>query len=199
MRRASSPARVTGLDKSITAQDSADGTSEQLSGLIETDANIQAGDSGGALVNADGKVIGVITAGSVSGRGQTTTTDGYAVPMATAHSIAQQIIAGRSSSTVHIGGTAFLGVSIDVSGLGSLTGRRRTRRRRDRRHRSGQGGHHRRRRSITAIGGQTTNTPDAVHAAMAKKRPGDRVSVSWIDTSGAKHTSTVTLGEGPVG
>ena len=143
-------------------------------------------------------MIGVITAGSVSGRGQTTTTDGYAVPMATAHSIAQQIIAGRSSSTVHIGGTAFLGVSIDVSGLGSLT-------------RDGvpvanvtdgtaaakagiTAGS-----SITAIGGQTTNTPDAVHAALAKKRPGDRVSVSWIDTSGAKHTSTVTLGEGPVG
>ena len=189
---------VTGLDKSITAQDAADGTSERLSGLIETDANIEAGDSGGALVSADGKVIGVITAGSVSGHGQTTATDGYAVPMATAHDIARQIIAGRSSSTVHIGGTAFLGVSIDGSGLGALSGpgvpvAEVTDGTAAARAGITAGS------SITAIGGQTIRTPDSLHAALAKKRPGDRVSVSWIDPSGAKHTVTVTLGEGPVG
>ncbi len=36
---------VTALNQSITASDQGDGTSEQLSGLIETNANIQPGDS----------------------------------------------------------------------------------------------------------------------------------------------------------
>ena len=49
---------VTALDQTITAGDA--GTlSETLNGLIETDANIQPGDSGGALVNTAGKVIGM--------------------------------------------------------------------------------------------------------------------------------------------
>ena len=56
---------VTALNQSITASDEGSGTSEQLSGLIETNADIQAGDSGGSLVNSYGQVIGVDTAASV--------------------------------------------------------------------------------------------------------------------------------------
>ena len=47
---------VTALNQSITASDEGDGTSEQLSGLIDTNANIQPGDSGGALVDTSGQV-----------------------------------------------------------------------------------------------------------------------------------------------
>jgi hypothetical protein len=32
---------------------------------------------------------------------------------------------------------------------------------------------------------------------LVKYHPGDSVSVSWIDTSGQSHTSTVTLANGP--
>jgi len=55
---------VTALNQSITASDDGDGTSEQLSGLIETNADIQPGDSGGSLVNTSGDVIGMDTAAS---------------------------------------------------------------------------------------------------------------------------------------
>ena len=55
---------VTALNQSITASDEGSSSSEQLSGLIETNADIQAGDSGGPLVNAHGQVIGVDTAAS---------------------------------------------------------------------------------------------------------------------------------------
>ncbi len=55
---------VTAVNQSITASDEGDGTSEQLSGLIETNANIQPGDSGGALVNTSGQVVGIDTAAS---------------------------------------------------------------------------------------------------------------------------------------
>ncbi|HTY71206.1 MAG TPA: trypsin-like peptidase domain-containing protein [Actinomycetes bacterium] len=189
---------VTGLNKSITAQDEADGTSEQLSGLIETDAGIQAGDSGGALASSDGKIIGVITAGAESNSFQSTASQGFAVPINTASAIAKQIIAGKSSSTVHIGGSAFLGVSIATNGFGGasvngvpvaavtpgtaadkagiVSGS-----------------------VITALGGQTVSSADALHTALTKHHPGDKVSVSWTDPFGNSHTETVTLGEGPVG
>src|SRR5215472_5087811 len=55
---------VTALNQSITASDEGSGSSEQLTGLIETNANIQAGDSGGPLANSHGQVIGVDTAAS---------------------------------------------------------------------------------------------------------------------------------------
>src|SRR6201996_946715 len=57
---------VTALNQSITASDEGSGTSEQLTGLIETNADIQAGDSGGRLVNAHGEIIGIDTAASSS-------------------------------------------------------------------------------------------------------------------------------------
>jgi S1-C subfamily serine protease len=135
---------VTALNQSITATDEGSSSSEQLSGLIETNADIQAGDSGGPLVNAHGQVIGVDTAASSSyqfgngsdpfggngssdpfggfgdngssGSGQQTTTQAFAIPINTALSIANQIEDGHASATVHIGATAFLGVEIASSG-----------------------------------------------------------------------------------
>ena len=58
---------VTALNQSITAADDLSGVSEQLTGLIETNADIQPGDSGGSLVNSYGQVIGMDTAASSSG------------------------------------------------------------------------------------------------------------------------------------
>src|SRR5207244_12914884 len=58
--------RVTGLDRTITARTDG-GQSEQLSGLIQTDAPIKPGDSGGAVVNADAQVVGMITAAATQG------------------------------------------------------------------------------------------------------------------------------------
>ena len=111
---------VTALNQSITASDQGDGTSEQLTGLIETNADIQPGDSGGALVNTSGQVIGVDTAASAGFsfqfNGQSQGNQGFAIPINTALSVARQIEAGNSSSTVHIGETAFLGVEISPQG-----------------------------------------------------------------------------------
>src|SRR5258708_7251960 len=58
---------ITALDQTITASDG-NGPGEQLSGLIESDASISPGDSGGALVNTSGQVVGMITAGPSSPR-----------------------------------------------------------------------------------------------------------------------------------
>jgi S1-C subfamily serine protease len=53
---------VTALNQSITASDEDSSSSEQLKGMIETNADIQPGDSGGPLVNGSGQVIGMDTA-----------------------------------------------------------------------------------------------------------------------------------------
>ncbi len=106
---------ITGLNKSITASDSGDGSSEQLTNLIETNADIQAGDSGGSLVNTSGKVIGIDTAASAGfsfqSEGQEAS-QGYAIPINDATAIAKKIEAGDATSLIHIGPTGFLGVEI---------------------------------------------------------------------------------------
>ncbi len=122
--------RINGLDQSITASDEGAGNAEQLTGMIGHNAPIQPGDSGGALVNTEGEVIGMNTAasdssssGSPSQSSQTqAATQAFAIPITRASSIADQIEAGTASSTVHIGATAFLGVETSTSGLGSSGG-----------------------------------------------------------------------------
>jgi S1-C subfamily serine protease len=123
---------VTALNQSITASDELSGAAEQLTGLIETNANIQPGDSGGSLVNVYGQVIGMDTAasggsqgsgGSQSSSGSSQTAEqAFAIPINEAVSIANQIESGNASGGIHLGATAFLGVEIGSSGSSSGSG-----------------------------------------------------------------------------
>jgi S1-C subfamily serine protease len=118
---------VTALNQGITASDEGSGVnSEQLTGLIETNADIQPGDSGGALVNSYGQVIGMNTAASSGTQFQSesgqSAVQAYAIPIDNAETIAKQVEEGQGSSTVHIGATAFLGIETDGSNSGSGSG-----------------------------------------------------------------------------
>ena len=130
---------VTALNQSITASDELSGASEQLTGLIQDNANIQPGDSGGSLVNSYGQVIGMDTAASSASSGssespfqspsgqcgqsgQSAPEQAYAIPINEAVSIAQQIEAGTTSTDIHIGATAFLGVEIQSASESSGSG-----------------------------------------------------------------------------
>ncbi len=107
--------KVTALDQRVTASDQADGTSENLTGLIQTNANIQAGDSGGPLADTAGKVIGIDTAGSAGYTIRSNAHQGFAIPINKALDIGKQITAMKASSSVHIGPTAFLGIEVQSS------------------------------------------------------------------------------------
>ena len=116
---------VTALNQSITAGDELNGTSENLTGLIEVNADVQSGDSGGSLVDSSGRVIGVDSAASSgyslqSASGQSA--QGYAIPINKALSIAKQMVNGQSSSTVHVGPTAFLGVLLSSGSSSGSSG-----------------------------------------------------------------------------
>ena len=50
---------------------------------------------------------------------------------------------------------------------------------------------------ITAVGGRTISTPVVVTKVIMAKKPGQKVSVKYVDQDGVTHTTTVTLGSGP--
>jgi S1-C subfamily serine protease len=109
------PGTIDGLNRSIQASDQGSGTTEDLNHLLQTNAQIQQGDSGGALANSAGQVIGMVTAANTGSGGQQDGTAGFAIPINSALAIASQIAEGRASSTVYIGLPGFLGVEVAQS------------------------------------------------------------------------------------
>jgi S1-C subfamily serine protease len=186
--------QITALNQSITAQDASTGASEQLSGLIETDANIQPGDSGGALVNTSGQVIGVDTAASSGFYFQSQSGQGFAIPINRAMSIANQIRSGQATSDVTIGATAFLGVLVNsttpngqpgayiakVLPAGPAEAAGLT---------AGD--------TITTFSGTTIAAAANLTNLISRLSPGARVEIGWTDTSGQSHHTTIRLGSGP--
>ena len=176
---------VTALDQSITATDESGQDAEELTGLIEIAADVEAGDSGGPLYDAEGEVVGMDTAASSTG-GQA-----YAIPIEDALAIVQQVLDGVDDETIHQGYPAFLGISVlsssaggaavagvvpdgpaDQAGLAAGD-------------------------VITAIGGTTITSADDVSTALTELDPGDPVTVTWTDGTGAARTATVVLATGP--
>ena len=107
--------RISGLNRSIQASDEGSGTVENLNHMLQTNAQIQQGDSGGALANNAGLVIGMVTAANTPSDGQSGDSMGFAIPINTALAIAHQIVSGQPSSTVSIGLPGFLGVEVAQS------------------------------------------------------------------------------------
>jgi putative serine protease PepD len=79
---------ISALNRSISSQ------SESLSGLIQTDAAINPGNSGGALVDTAGRIVGINVAIATTGQNSGNIGVGFAIPINTAKTIANQIIAG---------------------------------------------------------------------------------------------------------
>jgi S1-C subfamily serine protease len=123
-----SPGQVTALDQSITVNDASNGDQGQLSELIQTDAGLQPGDSGGPMYDANGTVIGINTAAD-AGRFRQGSQESYAIPIDTAESIADQIRSGRAATPSRGGVKGFLGVrSRPARAVGRRDGCGRTRR-----------------------------------------------------------------------
>jgi len=190
---------VTALDQDITASDESSGSSEQLEGLIEVNANIQSGDSGGALANSSGEVIGMNTAASAGysmgprgGQQQASGGTGYAIPINDAVKIAEQIESGQGSDTVHIGSSAFLGVSVSDAGQGALIQQIVSDGPADQAGLTAGD-------TLTAINGRTIDSATTLTEVMDTLHPGDKVTLTWVDQSGQQQSASVTLAEGPVG
>jgi len=84
---------VSGTGRSIDVRDAETGSAVHLTGLIQTDAAINEGNSGGPLLNSAGQVIGINTATDSSAQGI-----GFAVPINTAITLLTQAEAGNAST-----------------------------------------------------------------------------------------------------
>jgi S1-C subfamily serine protease len=190
------PSVVTGtveaLNRTITASDELDGSTNQLTGLIQIQANIVAGDSGGPLVDGAGHVIGINTAASSGFNMQSTGGRGFAVPIATALGIAQKILSNQPSATIHIGPTALLGVrtmtatrgngaavaSVVSDGPAAKAGVA-----------AGD--------IIIGLDNTTIASPTDLSSTIGAYHPGDKATLTWINRSGQQQSGSVTFGTGP--
>jgi S1-C subfamily serine protease len=85
---------VSALNRQISTSES-----ESLDGLIQTDAAISSGNSGGPLVNAHGEVVGINTAVAASGDTTTAENIGFAISIDKAKQVLEHL---RSSATMSV-------------------------------------------------------------------------------------------------
>jgi S1-C subfamily serine protease len=188
----SSTGSVTALDRTITVSDGRQATA-RLSHLIQIDASLEPGDSGGPTLDTSTHVIGINTAASAGFRFESAN-EGYAIPINRALAIVAQIRAQKSSATVHVGSTPLLGVSVAPSSSaygatgayvvdvadGSPA------------YRAGiQPGS-----TITRVDGTTVRSYDQLTTILLRHHAGDTVTVTWVDQSGT-HAARIKTAAGP--
>lgn len=180
---------ISGLHRAIPSG----GRTPALVDLIQTDAAISPGNSGGALVNADGDVIGINVAylppaesGAVA--------IGFAIPSDTVISIVRQLLTSGRVERAYLGvvfGTEITpdlnqqfglgadeGVSVDdvqgpAAGAGIEPGD-----------------------VIVSLDGKETRTVEDLLSALNRRRPGDEVTVGIV-RDGKRRQIEVTLAERP--
>ncbi len=199
--------QVVALHQQITAGDENGADTETLTDMIQIDAHVVAGDSGGPLADAHGKVIGMDTAAAGSnGRFRTTASQAFAIPINRAVSIAEQLVAhgsvssGSTSAGSGSGGSGsggsgssgstgrgFLGVQVqtDANGgaqvVGVVTGSAAD-------EVGLQPGD-----VIVGIDGSSVDSADQLTSALGSTRSGDQVELTWQTADGRNRQATVQL------
>jgi S1-C subfamily serine protease len=165
--------------------------------MLQSDASIYPGDSGGPLVNSSGQVVGMITAGDVQGFRSSASTVNYAIPSDAILSVVNTIRSGQANTNIIYGQTGYIGVSVQnidasvqaqlnlnvssgalvvgvqtgsVAGAAGIT----------------------RYSVITSVAGSQITSIDDLGSTLLAHKPGERVSINWVNQSGT-HSATVTL------
>ena len=153
-----------------------------MSGLLQTDAPINPGNSGGALVNVDGKIIGINSAIATSGQGSGNIGLGFAIPSNKAKQVADDLMAGRKVSH------AALGVSVaEVEGGGALV---KTVTPNSAAAKAGL----QQNDVIVSVNGKPVNDSEDLIAIIQAAKVGDKVTVVFT-RNGAQQTVNATLAE----
>lgn len=179
---------VVGLDETATGANNGPIASiETLDKLLEVRARIVSGDSGGPLLDRRGRLIGINTMASPAPAGAVTTA--FAIPVNEAVTVVNRIVEGRSGEGVQLGARSYLGVftlaqasaagvvvaDVAIDGPAAAAGIVRG-------------------DTITAVDGRPTPDATALEGAVARRRPGTRVEVAYLDRAGAGRAVTIRLG-----
>jgi putative serine protease PepD len=181
---------ISALDRPVATGDESTGQHSVMN-AIQTDAAINPGNSGGALVNMNGELVGVNSAIASMGGGQDSAGAqsgsiglGFAIPADQAKRIADELVSNGTVTHASLGvqlsadrgtqGAAVAEVVADgpaaAAGLPSGV-------------------------VITKVDDRPIDSAEALVAAVHSKAPGDTVSLTYTDTSGADKTVQVKLGQ----
>jgi S1-C subfamily serine protease len=181
---------VSGLDRTVEVQDA--GGTTLYTDLVQTDAGISSGNSGGALANVKGQVVGVP---SVAVQSVQVENIGFAIPSALVVRIADEIIATGKATHAYVGvstrtvdealrqqfslsrSSGILVADLATDGPAAKAGVQ-------------QGD------IIVKVGSEEMIQSNDLLAAIRDKKPGDKVEVT-IDRKGETKVITVTLEERP--
>jgi putative serine protease PepD len=182
---------ISALDRPVSAGGDSSGQTTVLD-AIQTDAAINPGNSGGALVNMNGELIGVNSAIATLGGGQQGSPEapngsiglGFAIPADQAKRIANELISNGTATHGSLGvqlnndatahGASIAGV-VDggpAAAAGLPSGA-----------------------VVTKVDERVIDGPEALIAAVRSKAPGDNVTLTFLDESGAAQKTQVTLGQ----
>ncbi|CAJ1494645.1 trypsin-like peptidase domain-containing protein [[Mycobacterium] kokjensenii] len=183
---------VSALNRPVSTSGEA-GNQNTVLDAIQTDAAINPGNSGGALVNMNGDLVGInsaiATMGGDSADAQSGSIGlGFAIPVDQAKRIADELI----SSPDHTASHASLGVKVtserslhgakvvevvpgEAAAKAGLP----------------EGA------TVTAVNNRPIGSADALVAAVRSKAPGDQITLTYLDPTGASKTAQVTLGKAP--
>jgi len=105
---------ISGTGRPVTAESSS-GTLETLNDLIQTDAAINSGNSGGPLLNLQGQVIGINTAVAEDAQ-----SIGFSIPIAAIKGMLKGVLAGGKVEHPYLG-VAYVSITPDVAKERKLT------------------------------------------------------------------------------
>lgn len=211
---------ISATGRTITASDATGANTETLHHMLQTDAPIAPGDSGGPLLNSAADVIGMDTAAATAGTSSSSV--GFAIPSTRVERLAREIISHKDLPGIVYGRQAFLGVEVVDSseiasgnnpfgpfanpfGFGSGFGPVATTPNGTPGiviaavdpHSAAAGAGLQSGDVIMAVDNKATPTTAALSNIMRTKRPGQAITLKVATTAGTK-TLQVTLGEGPV-
>ncbi|WDM11558.1 trypsin-like peptidase domain-containing protein [Streptomyces lavenduligriseus] len=183
---------VSATGRTVSEGDSDGGTGATIANMVQTSAAINPGNSGGALVDLDGRVIGIPTLAAVdqSLGGGAAPGIGFAIPATMVRTVADQIV--KEGKVVDSGRAALditartvvddryqpVGVAVVTARPGGAADRAGLR--------PGD--------ILTRLGGRRISTITSLAEALATARPGRRTTVTYL-RDGDERTAQVTLGE----
>ena len=206
LERTATAGIVSALQREVRAPN--DYTIDQV---IQTDAPINSGNSGGPLIDASGRVIGVNSQIETAGAGGGNVGIGFAVPSNTVKSVVAQLLEDGRVDRAYLGVTlqeidadvadaldlpADEGVLVGSVQQGSAAGDAGVRGGGAQRLVAGRsytvGGD-----MIVAIDGEDVASVDALRGVLLKHEPGDTVELTLVHANGERETVTAKLGRVP--